>query len=220
MMILAAAVGLGSCSLPGETVDGIVAVVHSEIITLTDIRVGEAFGLYPGVDRKPVPTSLRGVLDRIIDMKLVLGLTGESVTVSRAELDEALSAQIQSLGRNEFRRRLELFDMSEGDLRDHLEEFLLFRKTISRRFSRAAFINLKEIDEYYRERYIPARRAEGVAPKRLTEVLEEIEAELREEKRREQIDEWLGQLRLETEIRLFMDLYPDYFGPAARRDRR
>lgn len=217
---IAAAAGFHPGPLRGETVDGIVAVVNAEIITLTDLRVAAAFGLYPGADEDPGPLPLRGVLDRAIDLKLVLGLAGAGVTVTRQALDAAVSGKIQELGRDEFRRRLDRFDMSEQDLRVYLEDFLVYGETISRRFNRGAFINLREIEEYYRERYVPAQEARGDRPKRLTEVLEEIETELREEKRRGQISEWLRQLRLETEIRLFMDLYPEFFRPTAPCARR
>lgn len=217
---LLTALGRGPVPLRGETVDGIVAVVHSEIITLADLHVVAAFGLHPGGGKERESLPLRVVLDRFIDQKLVLRLTAESVTMTRRAVDDALSAMIRDLGRDEFRRRLELFDLSEMDLREYLEEYLIYQETISRRFNRAAFINLREIENHYRLSYIPEQEALGAAPKRMTEVLEEIESELREVKRQAQIVEWLGKLRLEAEIQLFMDRYPEFFSPGTgeRRD--
>ena len=41
---------LAAASSPGQqTVDGILAVVDREVITLTDFRIAQAFGLYQGV---------------------------------------------------------------------------------------------------------------------------------------------------------------------------
>jgi len=76
-------VGLGfSPIVRAESIDGIVAVVNSEIITLSDLRIAGAFGLLSG--------GSRAILEKKIDMKLVLQMTKENITLGSDELDDSL----------------------------------------------------------------------------------------------------------------------------------
>jgi hypothetical protein len=63
-------------------------------------------------------------------------------------------------------------------------------------------VTLKEIEAYYAENYIAARKKEGAAVKPLVEVLDAIEGEIKRAKIEIQAALWIETLREQAEIEI------------------
>ena len=144
-----------------QVVDCIVAEVNNQIITLTDLRILQAFGLSAGGNEGIRPQPLREILEGAIDQKVVISLVRENITVKPEEVDQRLSETLERLGPEARQQALAEFGLREQDLRPCLEENILYQKIIGLRFSQSASISLKEIETYYNENYVPSENAQG-----------------------------------------------------------
>ncbi|GAH11736.1 unnamed protein product, partial [marine sediment metagenome] len=81
---------------------------------------------------------------------------------------------------------------------------LLFHRIIFQKFSRSAFISLKEIEAYYNLTYVPSQKAKGLVPRSMLEIVGDIEAGLRQNKIERQVKEWLGILKKEADIQIMI----------------
>lgn len=187
-----------------ETVDRIVAVVNEQVITLTDLRIAEAFGLYDE-EFKEKPGDIHPlILERMIDQKLVISLAGEETFVENEELDSFQGKIIEKLGNDQTRRRLEEFGLDWQDLRDYILEKIIYQKIISRKFGQRNIVSLKEIEDYYQKSYVPSQREKGLEPQPMVELLDEIESRIIQEKIKTQINDWLKNLRKKADIQKFL----------------
>jgi parvulin-like peptidyl-prolyl isomerase len=209
---LTACTVLGSCFFGhAEAVDGIVAVINNEIITLVDVKIIQAFRLYEIKAAADTNLSPGLILDRLIDQKLVIQLTSEDVPVSQAEIND-YSREIEGrLGGERWELIRKQFGLNDQDLYEYIYELLLYQKIISQKFRRSVFVNLKEIQTYYNQVYSQQLSTEGIEPKPMVDVLDQIENAIKQEKVQKQVEEWLRNLRQKADIQLFVDLYPDYF---------
>jgi hypothetical protein len=183
-----------------QVVDCIVAEVNTQIITLTDIRILQAFAIGAGGVGDHSPTSLRQILEGAIDQKATIGLLRENVTVTDEEIEGQLKDVLARMTPEDKQRKLHEFGLEEKDLRPYLEEKLLFQKIIVIRFSQSINVGLKEIETYYNKVYLPSEKAQGREPKPMIQVLDELEASLKKEKIADQIDSWITSLRDQAEV--------------------
>lgn len=194
-----------------ETVDGIVAVINNEIITLVDVKITQAFRLHEIKAASDTYLSLGLILDRLIDQKLVIQLTSEDISVSQAEINDYIRGIEGRLGGERWRLFRKQFGLDDQDFYEYSYELLLYKKIISQKFNRSVFVNLKEIQTYYDQVYSQQLLTEGIGPKPMVDVLDQIENAIKQEKVQRQVEEWLRNLRQKADIQLFIDLYPDYF---------
>lgn len=197
-------IGSGVVSVShAESIDGIVAIVNNEIITLSDIRVANTFGLISGGNN--------AVLEKKIDIKLVLQMTSENITLADEEVDVALQQVLENLGNRVFLEKLREFDLELKDLKDVLKEQLEYEKILSLKFSRGVFINLQEIESYYNQTYVSQQQTAGKELRPMMEILDQLESAIKIEKTARQIEIWLKNLRQEGEIQVHTDKYPEHF---------
>jgi len=183
-----------------ETIDRIVAVVNEQVITLTDLRIAEAFGLYDE-ELKERSGNLRPlILERLIDQKLVIDLAGEEVLVEKKELDSFQARIIERLGNDRVRRKLDEFDLDWDDLRGYIREKINYQKIIYRKFSQRVIVSLKEIEDYYQQSYVPSQREKGLESRPMMEILDEIESLIIQEKVKTKINDWIKNLRKKADI--------------------
>jgi hypothetical protein len=189
----------------GETVNCIVAVVGSRMITLTDVRLAEAFGIFDvGPDADPAKRR-RFVLDRLIDQKVVLDLAREDAPIEAARVEKAWTDLLVRIGREEAKRRLETFGAEPVDLLPYFEEKLLAESVIEKRFGRSAPVSLQEIEAYYAGTYGPSRKSLGLPVPPLIEVVDAVENEIRRAKLAVQVAQWIANLRQQAEIEIRPD---------------
>ncbi len=185
-----------------EVVDRIVAVVNDEVITLTDINLVKTFGLYEKPKDGQPEDIERHILDQLINQKLVIQLINEGIILNEEEIELALSNIIQRMEPGEAERALIRFGLDWDDLKGYLHEMLLYQKIISRRFDQSVIVRLEEIEIYYEQIYIPSQRNKGLEPEPLTEMLDQIEKEIKREKIETQVHEWINNLKREANIQI------------------
>ena len=185
-----------------QVIDCVAAEVNGEVITLTDVRILQAFAIGPEQSDNKAPSTLRQALDEAINRRVVINLTQENIEVSKAEADELLIRWRERYDAGQWQERMSAFGLGESGLRPYLEEMIRFVKIIGLRFGEGVDVNLSEIEDYYNEVYAPSEREEGREPKPLTQVLEEIEARIKREKTGGQAAVWVQSLRAQAEVRI------------------
>lgn len=185
-----------------ETVDRILALVNGQVITLTDVRVVRTFGLYEKGQESTPDDSIEQVLQKLIDQKLVIQVTRDDASVNREEMDDFFNNISEDMGNDKFQEELDKFGMERNDLGLYAYERILFIRILSSRFDRAVLVTLDEIQGYYETRYVPDQQAQGLEPKPMLDIFDDIEAILRKEKSEEQVEEWLQNLREKADIQI------------------
>jgi len=185
-----------------ETIDYIVAVVNDKVITLTELRVAEAFGLYEEEIKEKAGNLRHLILEKLIDQELVIQLASESISVHGEELDSFFKEVEERVGSVKLQKVLAEFGMNQDDLKEHLRKKLLYQKTMSQKFSQSATVSLKEIEEYYSRTYVPSQKEKGAQPKPMVDVLSEIELSIKQARIRKQVEDWLENLRKQAEIQV------------------
>jgi hypothetical protein len=188
-----------------ETVNCIVAVVGPRVISLTDVKLAEAFGVFDVGEEADASKRRRLILEKLIDQKVVVDLARENIPVGADKVEKAWTALLDKIGRDEAKRRLEAFGAGPVDLLPFLEEKLLAEAVIETRFSRGAPVSLKEIETYYAETYAPARKAAGLSVPPLIEVVDAVESEIQRGKMAERAAQWVKNLRGQAEIEIRPD---------------
>lgn len=209
---LAAAIGLaviflapGTPTVRAQVVDCVLADVDHQVITLSDVRFAEAFGLVSlGRPAGPAPER-RALLERMIDERVVIEFAQGEYSVSPDRIASALADLRASLPAGEMDSRLAAFGLRPEDLEPYLEEELLYREIIDQRFGRSVAVTLAEIEAYYDQTYVPARRKLGLEPEPLVRILPEIETAIRTAKTAAQVRTWIDSLRGQAEIVLKSD---------------
>lgn len=204
-----AAVGVGllaaTATGPAQVVDCIAAVVAGRPVTLFDIRIAESFGFYAEevAGKSGSPRLL--ILEEIINQKAVLDLAREQVGPGPDEVAAAMAGLMSRLGPDAVGRALADLGMTEADLRSVVAERVQYRGVLALRFSQPPAVSLREIETYYQEIFVPERRKQGAAPEPMIDVLDRLEARIREEKRAAQVAAWVRDVRRQTAVELRPD---------------
>jgi hypothetical protein len=188
--------------IPGhsQVIDCIAAEVNGKVITLSDVRILQAFAIGPEQRDNRTFLTLRETLEEAIDRRVVFDLVQENIEVSKAEADELLIRWKERYDAQQWQERLAAFGLRESGLRPYLEEMIRFVKIIGLRFNAGVEVNLGEIEDYYNEVYVPSEKEKGREPKPLTQALEEIEARIRREKAGGQAAVWVQSVRAQAEV--------------------
>jgi len=193
-----------------QVVDCIVAVVNKQVITLTDLRLVDRFGVYETEGKAEAADRPARLLDKLIDQKVVLDLAAGSRAAEKEKVETSLESLIGRLGPEKARAELEAFGLTSEDLKPYLEEKILCETIIAERFAQSASINLKEIEAYYAETYVPAQKKLGLEPRPMIAVLDTIEAEIKRVKADAQGALWIKNLRKQAEVEIRMDCLKKY----------
>lgn len=191
----------------GQMIDRIAAVVEETVITWSDIRIARDFQLYDLQEVLPSEQD-RYILDRMVDQKLILRKMGAEILLPVGEPEKTLLSTLRRLGADRSAELLAFFGLTREDLYPYIEEKLFFQKITFERFKDSAFVGLKEMDAYYEEVYLPEREAIGLNPLPLLEILNEIEAAIKETKIKRLVEEWLKTLRAEADVQIFLESTP------------
>jgi hypothetical protein len=185
-----------------EIVDRIMAIVNDEVITLTDIKIVEAFGISDNIDGAQEQDKQRFILDNLISQKLVIQLAGEGVAVDEEEIESYLSEIIQNINPDSAEKELIQFGLDWDDLKVYLRDKLLYQKILSNRFDLGVIVSIEEIERYYEQVYVPAQREKDLEPQPMIEVLDQIERSIKRDKVKGQVEEWVNNLKREANIQI------------------
>ncbi|HDJ23768.1 MAG TPA: hypothetical protein ENF17_07755, partial [Candidatus Aminicenantes bacterium] len=101
-----------------RVIERIVALVESNIITLTDVQIASAFDLFNLGEKGEKSNSLAATLEKIIDLKLVLHLAKEEEMELDDEIfEESWKKWRAGLGEDKFVFYQKVFGVSEEDLK-------------------------------------------------------------------------------------------------------
>jgi parvulin-like peptidyl-prolyl isomerase len=190
----------------GRTVDCVAAVVNGGIVTRFDVEVAEAFGLFDPAKAADPAARRAAILNRLIDQKLVIDQIRPSAPVpDPAAVDAEWRRLLARAGSDAIRSRLDRLGMNEADVRLYIGEKVLFRKILDDRFLRTVSVSLREIESFYADTFVPARRAEGRTAQPLVGVLDAIEAEIKKAKIEAQAAAWIDALRDQAEAEIRAD---------------
>lgn len=194
---LAAAAAAGA-----QPVNAIVAVVNGRVITLLDVQVVAEFGLAGGGAAEEGSDPRQAALEALIDRKIVLDLAREVRSADRSEVAAAAAELKRSLGEEAFAAKLARLGLDAESLAPYLEERILCDRALAMRFSQTVPVSVTEIERHYRDIYVPERTRLGQPVEPLERAGAGIEARIRDERRAEQMNAWIRDLRRRADIQV------------------
>jgi hypothetical protein len=129
-------------------------------------------------------------------------MINEDTEANGADIQRFKSKIEMSDNRDRFYEDLSSLGLIYEDIHVYVEEMLLFERIINQRFNRAVAVSLSEIEQYYQEIYLPLQQSEGLNPKPMVDILDEIENAIKKEKLDEQIKAWIAKLKEEADIEI------------------
>lgn len=204
LLVLSLIIGNAAAFSSEEAIDRIAAVVNEEVITLTDLKIAEAFGVYDEELETREGNTRSHILEKLIDQKVVIQLSGEEISVADEELEATLKKMTEKLGKSELDRKLEEFGLAWDDLKELVQDKILYQTIIAQKFSKVNPVSVKEIEDYYQRSYVPAQRGKGEEPKPMMEILAEIESSIKQEKIKTQVEDWIANLKEKSDIQVFI----------------
>ena len=204
LLLLTASCSLLTTARAQQVVDKMVATVNAAgqtrcqacLITYSDLLW--QLSLQPDtVLASPSSTQLNRALNLIIDQRLILqeaeklpsiAPTSEEITAARDELAKAFPS------RAEFQLRLQSVGLTADKLDEIVEQRVKIEKYLDFRFRNFAVITQNEIDDYYRDVYVPRLRSR--APGQIVPTLEQASAG---------IEKTLQEAKIETDTDAFLD---------------
>jgi len=185
-------------SAPSQLVDRVLAVVGTQVITLSDTRAVAACGLYDvATARDPTAAALEYLINRALMLDEVNRYAApEPDSKAIAGSLEKLRARFPSAA--DFEAALARTAMTDERVRGFVRDTLRIEAYVDQHFGGAATPTEQEIVRYYQEHQEVFARAGRVPP------LEEIRAEVVERaaaaRREALVADWLERLRRRTQI--------------------
>lgn len=181
-----------------EIIDRVMAVVGSQVVTLSDVRAADAFGLVPPVARAPeVGDTLAGLVNRQLMLSEVERYSApdpEPAAVERrlAEVRARFSAE------PDYAAALARTAMSAERLRGLVSDNLRIEAYVDQRFAAPAQPTPDEVLRYYREHPAEFTRSGALAP--FEEVQQQVLQKASSERRAALIADWLDRLRRRGQV--------------------
>ena len=189
----------------GEVVDRMVAVVNGDgLITYSDLLWQLA--LEPKAPLEPPrQDDLRAALDRLIGQRLILQ-EAEKLPHIHATAKEIEDYETDLIRRfpslEEFHRRLERVGLTADQLNEIIHDRLDMEHYLDFRFRSFAIVTPKEVEDYYRDVYVPRLRQQSpgrIVPP-LKDVYNSVQQEMVEAKVEADTDDFLEQARAGAQI--------------------
>ena len=192
-----------------EVVDRMVAVVNGrELITYTDLLWQLA--LQPDVPlEQPRLEDLKRALDLVVDQRLISQEAEKlpSVAPTNEEISQEINHLIKTYfgsSQSAFYARLARVGLGEDStqLREIVQDRVRIQKYLDFRFRSFTVVTPQEVEEYYRDVYVPRHRRQrpGVVVPRSEDVFKSLQDELTESKVESDTDEFLEEARAAAEI--------------------
>lgn len=188
-----------------EIVDRWVATINSrELITYTDLLWQLALQPDTPID-SPRSEDLQRVLNLLIDQRLISQEAGKlpTITPSDADVDKATNELVKRFpSQAAFYERLARVGLTGEGLREIVRQRVEIENYLNFRFRSFTIISTQEIEDYYRDVYVPRERSQS--PGRIVPTLKqatpEIERTLTENKIESDTDAFLEDARTRAEI--------------------
>ena len=211
LALLLSALFLASAhSAAAEVIDRIVATVNGRIILQSDLD--EALCYEALLTNRSLADfnddERRVVLDRLIDQELL------REQMSSAEFRHATDAEVaariadarkqypQAASDASWRSLLARYHITEKDIFAHVQQQIDVMRLVDARLRPAVQIDVKSIEAYYREQFVPKLKQAGASAVPLIEVSAKIRELLTQQKVSEMLISWLQTLRSESQVHI------------------
>jgi len=187
-----------------KVVDYMVATVNGSLVTYSDLVWQLALQPNTLLDN-PRREDLQRALETIIEQRLVfqdaeklphIHATDKEIEVAIAELLRLFPSQ------EEFRQRMARTGLTSERLREIVSERVEIEKYLDFRFRSFTVVAAKEINEYYRDTYVPQfrKRLPGAVVPKITDVRAQIEKQLIELRVGSDLQKYIDERRERAEI--------------------
>lgn len=205
--VIALLVLVTAASVRGEVVDRIAATIERDVITLSEVNQLVLLRVFARRADEDADAYRRRVLDALIAQTLRFRDVERfgSADISPDAIESRLIAVRQRFASDDdFARALAESELTLDELRSVLKRELQVEAYIEERFSPLIFVSIEEIERFYRERWVPQRRARGLEAPPVAQVREEIRDLLKAERLAAEIDKWTEQLRARANVDVFV----------------
>ncbi|MBI4465134.1 MAG: SurA N-terminal domain-containing protein [Acidobacteria bacterium] len=198
--------------LRAEIVDRILAVVGDQVVTWSDVMEEANYQAFLNGRQPPDSAELdrkenrQPILSRLIDQTL-LAQAQKAFSFAPSENGEAKKRleelRKQFTDEQTYRSALVRCHLTEAELVSLLERETTLMAFVDYRLHPQVQLTVEEIEQYYRETLLPELRRRGqqdVPP--LSEVRDQIEQILTQEKINDLLDQWLQDLRRRTPVKI------------------
>jgi hypothetical protein len=199
-LAVAVALALAPSIAGAEIIDRILAIVDTQIITLSDARAALRFGLVPtDVSADPIGATLQ----RLIDRRLMLAEVDRYAPPDPP--DAAVDASLTAIERRfadalAFEIALNQSALTREELRRHLRDGLRIEAYLQQRFSSAVQVSDDDLTRYHREHAADFTRDGQLRP--LDEVRETVRTHAVEALRTAFVRQWVEGLRRRGAVQL------------------
>jgi hypothetical protein len=194
----AASILLAAEPARGEIIDRVLAVVGSQVVTLSDVRAAQAFGLIP-------PSAATGdpqdVLAQLVNRQLMLSDVDRysAAEPERTLVDRRLAAIRGAFrGATDFAEALARTAMSEERLRNIVTDNFRIEAYVEQRFGAPAQPTPEEVQRYYREH--PDEFTQDGRLAAFDDVQQAALQKVSAERKRALITDWLDRLRRRGQV--------------------
>lgn len=187
------------------TVDRIAAVVDGQVLTVSEIMQMVEIRFFPRVATAE-DEHRREVLDALIAQALrfrdverfgAQDISGDVIEARVVEIQKRFASPADFTG------ALARAELTLDEVRALAKRQLQVEAYIQERFAPLVFVTNEEIEEYYRETWVPQRRRRGLTAPPLGEVREEVRTAVRSSRLQFEIDKWTSQLRARANVDVY-----------------
>ena len=153
----------------------------------------------------PSSENLNRVLNLIVSQRLILQEAERlpAIDPTTEEIEKRVNEFVLLFpSQAEFQQRVNRVGLNAEQLREIVRQRLTIEKFLDFRFRSFTIVTQKEVEDYYRDVYVPRLRRQqpGRLVPELKDVTKEIESELTESKIESETDEFLDSIRERAEI--------------------
>ncbi len=204
LSIPAAATAQSTATASGKVVDKMVATVNGELVTYSDLLWQLALQPDTPLDN-PRSEDLNRALELLI-RQLLIGQEAEklpSISPSDQEINAALKELIDHFpSRAEFEARARRVGLTGEQLKEAVRRRVQINKYLDFRFRSFTVVTQKEVEDYYRDVWVPRfrERTPGLIVPKFEEKRAEIEKTLTEGKIESDLGDFLEAARERAEV--------------------
>ncbi|HKM91481.1 MAG TPA: hypothetical protein VJX29_12780 [Candidatus Acidoferrales bacterium] len=205
-LLLAACLGAPVLSAQ-VVVDRVVARIENDIITLSDVRELAAYQRLSG--RRPAPEP--ELLQQLIDQWIVANdaAAARFPAAPAQQVDAQLAALQNQVGTpQQFAARLRELDLSEQDVRRLVAKQIFLDLYLERRFRAVARVQPADVEQYYRNEFVPQLQRRKQAVPLLDDVRDSITDLLLERDITRLAQQWIEQTRASLDVEIFPESRP------------
>lgn len=186
------------------SLDKIVATIDSDIITLRELKT--SYLLHICSNKGKNPEAVINCLNELIDFSIIQKEIAGREEISEEDYIEEEERIISELGGlDKVLNVLNHLDMSWEEFREILSRRIISKKKVENLFYSRVSVSFDEIEEYYKNRYLPVTERLAIPPRSLVEMTSSIEKEIAKEKTKNILDEWIKERKSFHEINILIN---------------